>query len=626
MKIFTSLLLIVLGFCLSPRVQGQSFFMTNGSATTCGGTFYDSGGSLSNYANNEYYVYTICPLAGSCIQLNFTSFNIESGYDYMYIYDGPSTSSSLIGVYTGTSSPGTVTATNGCLTIEFSSDFIVSAPGWAATISCVPCTGGGGGGNCLPNMTNNCTDSTCSGNFYDSGGTAGNYAPNSNLVHTICASSNCLQINWNSFELESGFDFINIYDGPSTFSTSLGSYTGYSLPPTIVSSSGCLTFQFFSDGIFNYSGWEASLSCVPCGSGPTATTADCDSAIQVCSATTSFPITANGIGSFNEIPLSGSYGNPDPNPFSSNSGCLLDEEINSTWLIFQIQTSGLLEFVFGGSLYPQTGFTDWMMYELTNSSCSAIPANTLAPSGCNWNCSSLGGTGMLSPANIPATSSACNYEPPLTVTAGQRFVICFTNWSNVNGNVAFEFMNNPGDAIVDCTPILHYNDIHLNATPLDGKVSLDWTLMNPEFATAFEVQRLDENGWQTLGSLAPKAGEFTYQWEDASVVPGQYEYRIRMVAFDGNEVISNVETVTLAGDIIAKIYPNPARETVSVTFSDLEWAGKLTLQDVIGKVLWEAEIAPVNGATATEEISLSGLKPGVYFLRAGKQTLRLIKE
>ncbi|MFM7900479.1 MAG: CUB domain-containing protein, partial [Bacteroidota bacterium] len=81
--------------------------------------------------------------AGQCVSLNFTSFNIESGFDYLTIYNGPNTASPVIGTYTGTSSPGTVTATSGCITLVFTSDIIVTAAGFSATISCAACPNSG---------------------------------------------------------------------------------------------------------------------------------------------------------------------------------------------------------------------------------------------------------------------------------------------------------------------------------------------------------------------------------------------------------------------------------------------------------------------------------------------------
>jgi subtilase family serine protease len=114
-------------------------FSGTSSITTCSGSVFDNGGT-SNYSDNAYGTLTIYPsTAGNHIKLNFTSFSVEGFYDYLYIYDGTSTSATLIGTYTGNNSPGIVYASNasGALTIRFVSDYVVNYPGFEAAISCV---------------------------------------------------------------------------------------------------------------------------------------------------------------------------------------------------------------------------------------------------------------------------------------------------------------------------------------------------------------------------------------------------------------------------------------------------------------------------------------------------------
>jgi subtilisin-like proprotein convertase family protein len=146
------LILFILGFSSTIASSfAQTYNMPSGTNTvsTCSGTFYDSGGSGSNYTYNDNRTYTICPgVAGNKVRVNFTSFVTENGYDFLYIYDGPTTASPTLGTYSGTSSPGIVQATpsnaSGCLTFRFTSDgnfiFTSTYAGWAGTISCItPC-------------------------------------------------------------------------------------------------------------------------------------------------------------------------------------------------------------------------------------------------------------------------------------------------------------------------------------------------------------------------------------------------------------------------------------------------------------------------------------------------------
>src|SRR5690606_13654250 len=120
----------------------------------CGGVFVDEGG-LENYPNNSDSTVTICPEnPGDTVNVVFTSFNVESNWDGLYVFDGDSVDAPLIpstngpgngqlsvpGAYWGTAIPGPFEATSasGCLTFRFLSDGVVNNPGWTANVICSP--------------------------------------------------------------------------------------------------------------------------------------------------------------------------------------------------------------------------------------------------------------------------------------------------------------------------------------------------------------------------------------------------------------------------------------------------------------------------------------------------------
>jgi subtilisin-like proprotein convertase family protein len=256
-------LLLVGAVIFSIAAGAQTINMANGSSSACSGTFYDSGGSGGNYTDGQNLTYTICPsTAGQSIQVAFSTLNIESGWDYLYIYNGNTTGAPLIGTYTGTTSPGTIvsSAANGCLTFRFTSDGSVNYSGWVATISCVappPPTIVMGTGS----------TSTCAATFLDPGGT-GNYPNSANYTYTICPSTAGAKVQaiFTAFQTEASWDYLYIYDGNSTGATLIGTYSGATSPGTVIASAanatGCLTFRFTSDGSLNYAGWSATISCV----------------------------------------------------------------------------------------------------------------------------------------------------------------------------------------------------------------------------------------------------------------------------------------------------------------------------------------------------------------------------
>lgn len=117
----------------------EAYNMFNGTITTCNALFYDDGGPQGNYSDRKDYTMTFMPATpDAMIEAVFTEFSTEGGWDYMYVYDGTSTSDTQIGRYSGNSSPGTITATNaqGALTFHFISDQNTNASGWVATIHC----------------------------------------------------------------------------------------------------------------------------------------------------------------------------------------------------------------------------------------------------------------------------------------------------------------------------------------------------------------------------------------------------------------------------------------------------------------------------------------------------------
>jgi N-acetyl-anhydromuramyl-L-alanine amidase AmpD len=144
-------------------------FVTNDVPTTqigtaaitvnqCSGLFRDSGGTDWNYNHYESWTYTIAPTNATSVTMTFSSFNVEANYDYLYIYNGTSTSAPLLGTYTGTTSPGTVVANSGAMTLRFTSDNATYTAGWDASWTCTQPT-------CVPTSTINALNSWYTDDF-----------------------------------------------------------------------------------------------------------------------------------------------------------------------------------------------------------------------------------------------------------------------------------------------------------------------------------------------------------------------------------------------------------------------------------------------------------------------------
>jgi Zn-dependent metalloprotease/chitodextrinase len=323
---------------------------------SCEGNLLDPGG-FNDYSDNEFSSVTIAPANAAYITLNFNSFELEQGFDFLAIYDGPDNFSPLIGNFTGNTLPngGTITSSGGSLTLEFSSDGSVTFPGYdidfvCGTVTAAPaanfqatpyltCDGaitfddmstnspnswawtfGDGGTSTLQNpshvyasagtytvrliacnglgcdtilypnyiiydpLSQGCSISTlpvvgtttvtaCLGTLMDDGG-PNNYSDNVNTIAIISPiGATSVNLTFTLFDLESGWDYLTVYDGAGTGATSLGTFTGNTLPNfglPFVSSGSSLTIEMTSDGSVAFQGFVANYTSTGSTSSPTA--------------------------------------------------------------------------------------------------------------------------------------------------------------------------------------------------------------------------------------------------------------------------------------------------------------------------------------------------------------------
>ncbi len=131
---------------------------------------------------------------------------------------------------------------------------------------------------------NNQTFSTCNGFIIDSGGQGGpGYGNGENTVITICPGTpgDIISIVFNLFQLSTtddnpapnitNVDYMDVYDGASTASPTLGTYTGSQLQGVVINAtalnpSGCITLRFRSNSV-GTGMFSASDTCeTPCSS------------------------------------------------------------------------------------------------------------------------------------------------------------------------------------------------------------------------------------------------------------------------------------------------------------------------------------------------------------------------
>ncbi|XP_046440404.1 CUB and sushi domain-containing protein 1-like [Daphnia pulex] len=118
------------------------------SARACGGSYNTATGSFSspNYPNpygfNENCQYTIQVGFNDRVVLQFAYFNTESNFDYVTVYDGPTTASPVLLRLSGgpySAYPDVVSSGSSCLVVHIS-DYSTSYNGWQANYYSTPIT------------------------------------------------------------------------------------------------------------------------------------------------------------------------------------------------------------------------------------------------------------------------------------------------------------------------------------------------------------------------------------------------------------------------------------------------------------------------------------------------------
>nr|XP_028594815.1 CUB and sushi domain-containing protein 2 isoform X3 [Podarcis muralis] len=268
----------------------------------CGGSIKDepsgrilSPGYPTPYDHNLNCVWTIEAEAGCTIGLHFMVFHTEEFHDVLRIWDGPVEKGILLKEVSGSTLPSDVHSTFNSVVLQFNTDFFTSKQGFAiqfsvsTATSCndpgVPQNGSRSGDSkeagdsiifqCDPGYALqgdakiSCVQienrffwqpdpptciAPCGGILTGPSGVILSpnypepYPPGKECDWKLTVSPDyVIALVFHTFNLEPGYDFLHIYDGPSSLSPLIGSFYDTQLPERIESSSNNLFLAFRSD-------------------------------------------------------------------------------------------------------------------------------------------------------------------------------------------------------------------------------------------------------------------------------------------------------------------------------------------------------------------------------------------
>lgn len=169
--------------------------------------------------------------------------------------------------------------------------------------------------------------------------------------------------------------------------------------------------------------------------------------------------------------------------------------------------------------------------------------------------------------------------------------------------------------------------ILFEASARDNNAVLKWTSENEINTNQFVVE-FSKDGVSFAEAGRVKAlnrpGTNQYSFTHENLISGTYYYRLRIEDTDGAYEYSNVKMVAITKERAVLIYPNPARNHITV--SGLSGKNIIRLTDINGRIL---QIIISNNPT--ERINVSGLIKGIYNLQIisehGKAiTKKIVKE
>jgi hypothetical protein len=216
------------------------------------GSIEDGSGPSANYTDNQSCSWLIAPDDSvQSISLNFRRMMTEESADIITVYDGSTTSSPVLGTFSGNTLPPSFNlfTTGPCMLVTFSSNASVTGNGFLAQYSSTPVD------FCPQNAT--LTD-------YDgviSDGSGRFQYRNSSDCNWIIQPPNATSVTlvFDTLNTELMKDFVEVYDYPSM--EDLGRFSGYLQPPVITSGPSMLVV-FKSDLINRGEGFSATYTTI----------------------------------------------------------------------------------------------------------------------------------------------------------------------------------------------------------------------------------------------------------------------------------------------------------------------------------------------------------------------------
>jgi len=491
--------------------------------------------------------------------------------------------------------------------------------------------------NLLEQKFTDCSAIACSDTLYDTGGNFGNYRNNEAFTYTIAPTgASSVSLNFLSFGLEVGYDSLWIYDGTSISDPLIGGFSGTTLPPAINSTGNALTLKFYSDVSTIGTGWKVEYSCMLDTIPPTTSISASPTPFATTDFVSNFIDVDNvgGSGVMHQFYQVADYdaiewrANNNNGFFNDNFDAILHPD----W----INGSGIWSIISGKLHQNDQANTNTNLYAAfnQNNSTKFLYHYQAAISGSGTN-KRAGFHYMSDDASLPNRGNSYFvwfrqdngklqfYKVVNDVFTLQKEVVYnFNAAQTYDYKIIYDKTTGITEVYVDDVYIDSWQDL----TPLS--VGNYVSFRSGDCAYDVDEIRIYHARTGTETILVGSAAINDIRYENNPTTSGM----IRSIAIDTAHNVSAIATEMVDVDFITtsvdelkanafSIYPNPAKESITIEFSQLP-TGQLTITDIAGK---QVKLTALNSAKK-QVISLTNLAQGIYFLNYNNQTVKLVKQ
>lgn len=171
------------------------------------------------------------------------------------------------------------------------------------------------------------------------------------------------------------------------------------------------------------------------------------------------------------------------------------------------------------------------------------------------------------------------------------------------------------------TFILPVELLSFTGSLVDKSTVLNWQSATERNAKQFDVERsFDGQKFEKIGAVKAKGNSSStvnYTLTDFKPAKGVNYYRLRQIDTDDDFVLSKVVSVEVSSIKKMQVFPNPARDIVSVI---AEKADNYVISDLSGREILRG---PLNDYQT--DIQVSNLPSGVYFLTTKTAAVKFLK-